>query len=293
VDTEQQSAVVIVGNDRFLDHLVPFLECFRHFNPRLPLILIPFDDGCAQVEQLAPIYHFEIYRGSFAAVDALAEEIFGKEPYLRNRMRKLIGFDLPLREFLYVDTDILVEQSLSAFFGHIQPGSLDLVYVAKARSTYRPDMLQALGLQTKERFSTGIFLSSKEVASVAEIHAFMAEEQHLFHRARVPHLFDQPLLNFFFHFTHRELRQAHALGIPAVYSGVYGDARIAVHPDGYATKKHGERVTLTHWAGPKKFRSLVPYPELLQPWVERAQQRLAHLPAFAAWAPAYLQRPTA
>jgi len=285
----QRYAVVVIANDTFIDYVIPFLESFRESNPILRLIVIPFDHSFDKIRLLSLVYDFEIYDDSFVAIDQLSAFLFSNEHYLKNRLRKLIAFELDLDEFLYIDTDIIVQQSLGMFFGLIRPGEIDLIYLVNAGAVYKSSTEGLLESHHSEKFSSGLFVSSNRVTRVEEISRVMRSEKSLFSLVRVEHLYDQPLMNFFFYVTGRKACRAQNLSIPAVYSGVFSDPTIWISPDGHAMKGWNSRVTLTHWAGPKKFRSnrVLPYISLLKPLVERAKLRFGSIPELAEWAPFY------
>jgi hypothetical protein len=48
--------VAIVGNDKIIDWLLPFLESYRDTNSSLPLYLIPYDDNVEMTRRAADIY---------------------------------------------------------------------------------------------------------------------------------------------------------------------------------------------------------------------------------------------
>jgi hypothetical protein len=277
-------AVVVVANDPFIDYFIPFLESFREHNPELRLIVIPFDGSTRLVRLLAPFYNFEIYDGSFEAVDRLADMLFGENERLRRRLRKLAAFDMDLDEFMYMDTDILVGMDLSPFFGHVHNGSTDLIYIASGNEwVYREEAERHLDVSRSARFSTAMYVSSSRLCSLSDLVDFMKTHRETFLDVRVEPLFDQPLLNFYIDMTGRSTRHARDFAIDFLFSdpAFAEDVRIS---NGKAMRGQTP-VTLCHWSGPQKFHHKLRWGVLLQPYVLRAQERLADIPELQGWRP--------
>jgi|HubBroStandDraft_1064217.scaffolds.fasta_scaffold00503_16 hypothetical protein len=276
------TAVVMMANDRFIDYVIPFLESFRERNPDLRLVLIPFDDDIEKIKRLTNIYNFEVYGGDLEELDRLAERLFVTKPYLSHRLRKLAAFDMDLDEFVYIDTDIIVECSLRRLLGHLSPGYCDLVYMCNAKSVYRKDISLHPQLNQSRKFASGVFASSGRVTTAKEISRVLLENRDLFEEVRVKYLYDQPLLNFFFDLTGKKARKAQELGIWIEHKSVFRT------PTSWTASTDGQHISrLTHWAGPKKFESVIPLMGLIGTYVERAQQKLSSVPELAGWRPCF------
>ena len=65
--------VAIVGNDKIIDWLLPFLESYRATNSALPLYLIPYDDNIAQTRRAAEIYGAHFVEEEPTEIDRLAQ----------------------------------------------------------------------------------------------------------------------------------------------------------------------------------------------------------------------------
>ena len=64
--------VAIVGNDKIIDWLLPFLESYRATNAALPLYLIPYNDNIAQTRRAAEIYGAHFVGEEPTEIDRLA-----------------------------------------------------------------------------------------------------------------------------------------------------------------------------------------------------------------------------
>ena len=91
--------VAIVGNDKIIDWLLPFLESYRDTNSGLPLYLIPYDDNVAQTRRAAEIYGATFIEEEPVEIDRLSHELYpGIFNTNRRRLRKLQALALPLDE---------------------------------------------------------------------------------------------------------------------------------------------------------------------------------------------------
>lgn len=280
-----KAAVVVLVNDHFFDYFIPFLESFREHNPNLDLWVIPFDEAVDKIRQIAPLYRFQIVERDFSEIDAFSTQLFGETTYLKNRLRKLVAFDLDLDEFLFIDVDMTVGQSLDAFFGHIRPGRIDLLFASPAKSVFK-DGADIPWTHEGNLFSTGMFVSSRRVATFDNFRDFFAQRRDDFLRCRIDHLYDQPLLNFFFGATNRVALHAKRRKVRYVYSSIFGKA-LELSPDGSALLKGRDIVTLAHWAGPSKLRGSVRFGEMLSTLADRARRKYAPLEPFQDWTPIY------
>ena len=280
-----KAAVVVLVNDHFFDYFIPFLESFREHNPALDLWVIPFDENIDKVRQVASLYRFKIVEFDFSAIDAFSTQLFGESTYLKNRLRKLAAFDLDLDEFLFIDVDMTVGQSLDAFFGHIRPGRIDLLFASQAKTAFK-DGANLPWTHEANLFSTGMFVSSRRVATFDTLRDFFAQRRDDFLRCKVDHLYDQPLLNFFFCATSRVAWHAKRRKVRYVYSSIFGKD-LEISPDGSALLKGRDIVTLAHWAGPSKLKSRVRFGQMLATLADRARRKYPQLEPFRDWTPIY------
>lgn len=111
-----QRGVYIVANDRVFDQAIALLTSLRDFDPDLPVFMVPFDDNCqGMAEVLTTKFDVQIFP-DLDFLDRLTQDIADIFPRdflkLPNKMRKLSLWFGPLEEFIYIDTDILLFQSI-------------------------------------------------------------------------------------------------------------------------------------------------------------------------------------
>ena len=104
-----------VANDRVIDIAIAFLNSFRKFNPEIPLCLIPFTKDNNKLKQLQNQYRFSVYENQemLTYCDELSRQ-FHQETI--GHYRKLVIWDGPFDEFIYIDIDILILKSLDFVF---------------------------------------------------------------------------------------------------------------------------------------------------------------------------------
>jgi hypothetical protein len=279
-------AVVILANDHFFDYLVPFLESFREHNPYLRLCIIPFDDHIEKVRAVVPLYDAELIERDYASIDAFSAYLFGENTYLKNRLRKLAAFDLDLDEFLFMDVDMVVGQPLDSFFGHIRPGKIDLLFASSANSVFKEGENPLTGSTADNLFSTGVFVCSRMVATFDTIRDCFHRQRNDFLARKVEHLFDQPLLNYFFLVTGRIACKASQRKVRYVYSSVFGK-HLEMSADKTMLLKGRQIVTLAHWAGPSKLKSRIRFGEMLSLLAGSARDKYGEREPFRDWIPIY------
>ncbi len=114
--------VAIVGNDKIIDWLLPFLESYAQTNAHLPLYLVPYDENVAQTRRAAELYGAHFIEEVPEAIDRLAAELYpGPFNGNRRRLRKLQALALPLDEVAYVDVDVVLFRDFSPIFGRLRP----------------------------------------------------------------------------------------------------------------------------------------------------------------------------
>jgi hypothetical protein len=118
------NGVYIVANDRVFDQAIALLSSLRVHSPDIPVIMLPFDDNH---ERIWSVCHDQFNVQRYPRLDFLEKltqdiaDIFPRD-FLRlpNKMRKLGCWFGPLDQFVYIDTDILLFQSIEKSLKYLE-----------------------------------------------------------------------------------------------------------------------------------------------------------------------------
>ncbi len=157
--------VAIVGNDKVIDWLLPFLESYRDTNSGLPIYLIPYDENVTLTRRAADLYGAIYVEEEPVEIDRLSHELYpGIFNSNRRRLRKLQALALPLDEVAYVDVDVILFRDFSKIFGKLEAGKREFVvaspsfeYVYNDRRDKYPFLNDVL------LFNDGFWVTSKQV----------------------------------------------------------------------------------------------------------------------------------
>jgi hypothetical protein len=247
------TALVFMANDRYYRWVLTFLESVRERNADLPLYWIPYDDDVARVSALRAAFRFERIDADFNALDTFATGLFPSLPTRRANLRKYVALGLPCDEIAYFDIDAMVLVDPARLFGHVKPGSVDLVYLSTSSEfVYRKDrMAEARALfPNMPLLSAGAFVTSRHALSIAEIIDTVKTHRELYQRLRRRgQLFDQPLLNFVLDRAGKICRHIRELD-PTLCGMVHYRNRDISFRDGRLVETaSGREVAAIHWAG--------------------------------------------
>jgi hypothetical protein len=248
---QKRYGMAIVGNDKIIDWLLPFLESYRATNAALPLYLIPYDDNIAQTRRAAQIYGARFIEDTSPEIDKLAHELYpGIFNSNRRRLRKLQALALDLDEVAYVDVDVILFRDFSPIFGRLEAGKTEFIvaspsfeYVYNERRSAYPFLRDAL------LFNDGFWITSRKYLKLSDFIETMAKDAEIFHDVRKRgQLFAQPLVNFV---THR--RGVKISLLPHVVEGAshesFYQAPGITFADGKPLDPDGKEIYFAHWAG--------------------------------------------
>ncbi|TDB82457.1 hypothetical protein [Micromonospora sp. KC721] len=114
-----QRGAYFLANDDILEQAIGFLNSFRIHNPTIPLCLVPFADNFARISGLADRYNFTIWRDNdtLRRCDAISEQFH--DGSTMGQYRKLAMWRGPFEEFVYIDSDTIVLESIDFAFDHL------------------------------------------------------------------------------------------------------------------------------------------------------------------------------
>ncbi|AFZ46198.1 hypothetical protein Cyast_0216 [Cyanobacterium stanieri PCC 7202] len=200
--------IYIVANDKVIENTIALLNSIRINDPLIPIYLIPFDDQYHNVAEIVTKKHdvkifpdlkfIEDFTGQIAAIfdrDFLA---------LPNKMRKLVQWFGPLDEFLYIDTDIIIFESLYPILDYLQEYQfINCDYHFKGRKLN--DVFSSVvteknifsSQELEDVFNSGFWGSKKGLFSISELYKILTEcannkEYFDFSQKTT----DQPILNY-------------------------------------------------------------------------------------------------
>jgi hypothetical protein len=255
METGNKRCAVIMANDAYAVWALRFFRSFREHNPDTELFVIPYADDMEIIAKNQSRYAYKIYQGNLSHLEDFAAGIFPSEPYKRKRLRKLAVFDLPCDEFLYVDTDVVVLDKLDPWYGHINAGGIDLVYMAKSSDfVYKPgyEKVVAARMGASGLFSSGAFVSSPHVFSSGEIVSVVMENLASYLRYRADFVFDQPVINYAFDISRKNCVHIHQISDQVTGAVFFKDASLVVREGAVSLRGSERKVLAVHWAGSDK-----------------------------------------
>lgn len=200
--------VYIVANDRVFDQAIALLSSLRIHDPEIPVFMLPFNEEHEQVEAVCrEHFNVQLYP-DLSFLEKLTQdiaEIFPRD-FLRlpNKMRKLGVWFGPLDEFIYIDTDILLFQSIEKSLDYLNDADFcccDFQQKGRGIAEVFNPTVQEQGLfseaELQEVFNSGFWGSKKDIFSYDEMLAILKEcAAHREYFDFSTGTTDQPILNY-------------------------------------------------------------------------------------------------
>ncbi|NJM85110.1 MAG: sugar transferase [Leptolyngbyaceae cyanobacterium SL_1_1] len=178
--------ICILANDVVYDQLIALLNSLEvNAGKAYPVLVIPYDERTAQVEQLIEQRpNVELFKETaiISRWEKFAEQIWQRHPtaYQKwtqrgiqgvNRLgmhRRFCGFDGPFDRFLYLDADILVLGALAPLFEQLEQGDIsvydfqykDLSHVFDVTSAKLTQVFETSKL-SRDIFCAGLYASKQ------------------------------------------------------------------------------------------------------------------------------------
>jgi hypothetical protein len=248
--------VYFLANDSVLDMTIGFLASFRACNPTIPLCLIPFADDVAELTALASRFEFSVWDD----VDALdrCDEISRRfHGHTVGQYRKLVMWQGPYDEFIYIDTDTIVLNSVDFVYSHLDSFEFVTTHsdMADIRRFVWKDSIYGTGALSDGQIgyaaNTGFVASRREAISADHLAARLPDAVALAAHMELDCV-EQPLLNYLIVTSGHRYSSLFAIAmatgrwdIPTELWG--GHPEIEVH-DGRVTHP-SHPILLVHWAG--------------------------------------------
>lgn len=272
-NSELSSGVYFSANDAVYEWTVAFLNSFRQFNPKLRLILIPFDANIERLIQLQPQYGFEIYQDkSFAELEEIGQLLeLGHTSSGPHWFRRYAAFWGPLDEFLYLDARVLTLADLEPLVRAPSSYDFDLLhYDCALNQVYQPGPLrrQILRAGRGRGFLSGMWASRKSLFTLDEFEK-LGQEALAVRDQLNPRNTDQAFINYCCDM--KPVRCGHfaeVLGGICQFAWAHQPGKIYKESGkyylwDYGAQDHKKQIVLLHWAG-LRLNALMPHRRLFQ-----------------------------
>ncbi|BCJ58149.1 hypothetical protein [Micromonospora endophytica] len=269
--------VYFLANDDFIERAIGFLSSFRFHNPSIPLCFIPFAENCAGVAGLADRYDFTVWSDDrvLRTCDEISREFH--DGVTMGHYRKLAMWQGDFDEFLYVDSDTIVLDSVDVVFPYLD--RYDFVtshsHIPEIRQWVWRESIYDTGLLNREQIeyatNTGFVTSRAGLIDPEEVLRDLAAPL-----ALAPHMEllcrEQPLLNYLIVTSGQPYsslsRIAEETNDPDIPQEQWAGLDIGRVEAGRLVPSRVSRVLLVHWAGEwERVRAQggqLPYHELWQ-----------------------------
>jgi lipopolysaccharide biosynthesis glycosyltransferase len=250
-----------------------FLNSFRTFNPTTPLALIPYDGNCNALRDLAQEYKFGVHfePDLFKQIDDLSEQFHGE---IVGHYRKLAIWSGPFDEFLYLDIDTVVLDSIDFAFPLLKYTDVATASAPNRDWVWKSSMDDA-GVLTADQIlysaNTGTILSSKRFATTEALVTKSIAEGLSVKEHMVLFCKEQPLLNYLFVTSGRRYdsfwKMAMRDNIQDVKLDVWAGTKDLVVTEDHRVRNSWDvgfehPIFMIHWAGDK----VTPYRKLWEYW---------------------------
>jgi len=243
--------IAIVGNDKIIDWLLPFLESYLATNSSLPLYLIPYDDNIAQTRRAADIYGATFVSEEPTEIDKLSHELYpGIFNNNRRRLRKLQALALPLDEVAYVDVDVVLFRDFTPLFGRLEAGSREFIVASPSFDyVYNDKRANYPFLRDVLLFNDGFWVTSNKFLKLSDFIDTIRQDAAIFHEVRKRgQLFAQPLVNFVAHRRGLKISLLPHCVENASHESYYKAPGVTFQ-DGKPLDRDGKEIYFAHWAG--------------------------------------------
>jgi len=247
----QERGVYILANDVTCEWLEACLRSLRHYEPALPVLILPFDERVARVEEIARRHGAAVWSDpALAELDGLGASLTDRYVEIRY-FRKLATFWGPFEHFLYLDADILVlGPHLARWLEVFARSECDLVYYnSDMEQVFRPGPLREAMIAAGSRgFNAGMFMARRGAFTRGRVARAMGEATALL--PEFSHNVEQAFFNWL---AVEEKLQVRALLelLPEFAPVSWYRCRVRRRGDRYVQPWDGvERpMALIHWAG--------------------------------------------
>lgn len=254
-----QRGVYIVANDRVFDQAIALLTSLRDFDPGLPVFMVPFDENCQGISDiLTTTFDVQIFP-DLSFLNQLTQDIADIFPRdflkLPNKMRKLALWFGPLDEFIYIDTDILLFQSIEdtlSYLDHADFLCCDFHYKGRGLSDVFSSTIREQNIfsdaDLQDVFNSGFWGSRKGIFSYEQMLDILRDcAAHREYFDFSSGTTDQPIMNYLI-LTAIE-RRANIVKLNPQEPGSWGGSSHFQERDDRRLYDRDRPLRYLHWAG--------------------------------------------
>lgn len=257
-----RKGVYVLANDKVIEQTTALLNSIRAHDPGVEIALIPYDDNYLEMEELSSRnYGVQIFPNLdlLEKIDQLSAKTWnpqGKAPWGALKMlRKFACWFGDFDEFAYIDTDIVMLESISNYFTYFEQADFinnDFQANTEIQFIFREAICEDPQLATEnlsDVFNAGLFCSKKGLISYEQL-------EQLFHStAQQPDSFyaeyiDQSLLNYWL--LQNDISRLNLTRVPERGSGSWGGTQVFEYDGDILMDPRAQKpVSYLHWAGLK------------------------------------------
>jgi hypothetical protein len=253
----RRQGVYFIANDAVIDIAIAFLNSFRRHNAAMPLCLIPFNESIQQLQQMRERFNFKIWQDHdlLASCDGISRQFHGT---VRGHYRKLVLWEGPFEEFLYLDTDTVILENVAPVFPYLSTHGFitSLSHIPHIRKWVWKDSIVECDRLSPEKIAfaanTGFICSRRGNLGMNEVSGKLAEALEL-----APYMElscqEQPLLNYLIVTSGLEYSSLYRIFIRdrsiEIALERWGGIDLGDTVEGQFVHPHYPRTLLVHWAG--------------------------------------------
>jgi Mannosyltransferase putative len=255
--------IYITANNKFTEQAIALLNSIRHYDPDVPITLIPYDENYEDIAALlAKNYGVKVYQ-DLDFVERLSRklyDIFGEDFFARpNQFRKQACWFGEYDEFLYIDTDIVVFERIADNLDLLQTYDFlccDYQHRGGIGNVFTPKVFEDGALLERDRaslFNCGWWAAKKNLLSEQDIYDTFAQ------CAAHPEYFDfsqktsdQPIINYMILKKVPQERRFNLVNLPGGAPGSWAGSSqfVPLGDDALADPNcNHKRLQYLHWAG--------------------------------------------
>jgi hypothetical protein len=265
MSSSSEIGIYCLANDNVVEWAVALFESLRVYEPRRRLCVIPFDENVGELRRLSSKYDYTILEDdSLEELDEIGRMFWPDHKGIKT-FRKFAAFWGPFRDFLFLDSDIVILGGLEKFCEVYLRREHDLIYFDRdINEVYRPGAFQEKMVREHgaQGFVTGNFFAPRGLFTLDEVRAYAAEAAP--HKHELAATFEQPFINYCADVKGVRVASFQDVipGFVGSWAGLPGLRKVGeeywLQP---LSRDGGSAVPMVHWAG-YRLRPSMPYSDV-------------------------------